>query len=346
MVQTLPQAGDDSVLPFQLDRADVRGRVARLDATLEAILSQHAYPPAVSALAAEAALMTALIGQTLKLRWRLSLQVRGDGPVRLIATDFFAPEAEDAPARVRAYAGFDAARLEAAQANGQGGNGADPFALLGAGVFGITIDQGPGMRPYQGLTPLAGGSLAACAETYFAQSEQIATRFALSVALSAAPGEAPRWRGGGMMLQHLPKASPFAAPDAPSGEGGLMSPADVAAMSETGEDWTRANLLLDTVEMHELLGPHVGAETLLLRLFHEEAPRVWPAQRLRFGCTCSRERVEAALAQYSAKEIATMATEDGAVTADCQFCGAHYRFDPATLGFESGARGPGAPRAG
>jgi molecular chaperone Hsp33 len=57
---------------------------------------------------AEAALLTALIGQTIKLRWKLSLQMRGDGPARMIATDYFAPDGEDGqPARIRAYASFD-----------------------------------------------------------------------------------------------------------------------------------------------------------------------------------------------------------------------------------------------
>jgi molecular chaperone Hsp33 len=331
---TQAATGDDSVLPFQLDRADIRGRVARIDRALEEILAQHAYPPAVSALAAEAVLITALIGQAMKLRWRLSMQVRGDGPVRLIATDYFAPERDGAPARVRAYAGFDADRIDAA---------APGFAQLGTGFFALTIDQGPGMTPYQGVTPLAGGSLAACAETYFAQSEQLATRFAISAAQSAAPGEAPRWRGGGVMLQQLPQGAPGPAPDMPSGENGLMTADDVAAMSDGEEDWRRATLLLETVEPHELLGPVVAPEALLWRLFNEEQPRVWPAQPLAFGCTCSARKVEDALAQYSAKDIATMTTEEGAVTADCQFCGRRYSFDPATLGFEAGATGPGVP---
>jgi molecular chaperone Hsp33 len=317
--------GDDAVLPFQLDRADIRGRVARLDAALETILGQHAYPTAVSALVAEAALLTAMIGQALKLRFKLSLQVRGDGPVRLIAADWRAPEAEGGPGRIRAYAGFDHGRL---------GGAAAPFRLLGAGHFALTIDQGPGTAPYQGLTPLTGGSLSACAETYFAQSEQLATRFAVAVAESAAPGQPARWRGGGVMLQHMPKASPHAAPDAPSGEAGLMSAADVAAMSDGAEDWRRVNLLLDTVEPHELIGPLVPAETMLLRLFHEETPRVWPAQAVEFGCSCSAGRVEAAMAQYSAKDLASMTDARGLLTADCQFCGAHYEFDPKTLGFE------------
>ena len=185
-------AWDDTILPFQLDLADVRGRVARLDAVLETILGQHSYPTPVAALVAEAAMLTALIGQTIKLRWKLSLQVRGDGPIRLIATDYFGPSEEGQPARIRAYAGFDAEALAAA------GDG-PRFDLVGAGVFAILIDQGPGTTPYQGMTPITGRSLAECAETYFAQSEQLPTRFALALGEATEPGGAPRWRAGGVM---------------------------------------------------------------------------------------------------------------------------------------------------
>ena len=320
---------DDTILPFQLDRANMRGRVVRLDITLQAILSQHRYPPPVSALVAEAALLTALIGQTIKLRWRFSLQVRGDGPVRLIATDFFAPARDGEPGRLRAYAGYDAGDVASTRA--------DPFGMLGTGVIGVTIDQGPGSTPYQGITPLAGDSLAAGAETYFAQSEQLATRFAVQAAEVQHPGIAPHWRAGGVMIQQMPGAG-GQAPDGPSGEHGLMSADDVAAMGARSEDWTRVNTLLDTVESHELIGPHVSPEALLTRLFHEEVPRVYPALPTRFGCTCSRERVEAAMHQYSAKDIAHMTNDEGKLTADCQFCGAHYEFDPTTLGFEADRR--------
>ena len=87
-------AWDDTVLPFQLDNADMRGRIARLDGVLGGILKQHDYPPQVEALVAEMALLTALIGQTIKLRWKLSLQVQSNGPVRKIATDYYAPQHE------------------------------------------------------------------------------------------------------------------------------------------------------------------------------------------------------------------------------------------------------------
>jgi molecular chaperone Hsp33 len=321
-------AWDDTVLPFQLDRPDIRGRVARLDGTLERILGQHHYPTPIAALVAEAALLTALIGQTIKLRWKLSLQVRGEGPVRLIATDYLAPEAEGAPARIRAWAGFDADRLDPA---------ARPFEQIGGGYFAILIDQGPGNVPYQGITPVSGGSLAACAETYFAQSEQLPTRFALSFGQAQEAGRPPRWRAGGVMLQHMPKASPHASGGG-SGEGGLLAAADVLS-GDAQENWARANLLLDTVDELELIGPTVQPTDLLARLFHEEGPRVFDAQPVGFGCTCSAAKVRKSLSVYPASDIAEMTTEEGIVTADCQFCGRHYEFDPATLGRDA-ATGP------
>lgn len=318
-------AWDDTVLPFQLDRTDIRGRVARLDGVLDRILAQHSYPAVVEALVAEAALLTALIGQTIKLRWKLSLQIRGDGPVRIIATDYYAPTAEGGSARMRAWASFDPERL-APDAPG--------FGQIGKGYLAVLLDQGPGTTPYQGITPLAGGSLSACAETYFAQSEQLPTRFALSFGRSTLPGGAESWRAGGVMLQHMPKASPFVASEGGSGEGGLLAPADILD-GEEGENWARANLLLDTVEDPELIGPGVAPTDLLVRLFHEEGPRVFDAQTVHFGCSCSAAKVRQSLSIYSAKDIAHMTTDEGIVTADCQFCGAHYEFDPATLGFEA-----------
>jgi len=139
---------DDTVLPFQLDRADVRGRVARLDGVLDQVLKQHSYPPVIEALVAEMALLTALIGQSVKLRWKLSLQVRGKGAARLIATDYYGPAEEGEPARIRAYASYDADRLD---------HDAAPFSQIGDGYFAVMIDQGEGMVPYQGFTPIAGG---------------------------------------------------------------------------------------------------------------------------------------------------------------------------------------------
>jgi molecular chaperone Hsp33 len=316
-------AWDDTVLPFQLDNSDIRGRVARLDNVLGGILKQHDYPEQVEALVAEMALLTALIGQTIKLRWKLSLQVQTKGPVRMIATDYLAPQSEGDAARIRAYASFDTNRLTSDA----------PFAQLGEGYFAVMIDQGKGNTPYQGITPIAGTRLSDCAEAYFAQSEQLPTRFALSYGRLIEMGKSEHWRAGGMMIQHMPKASPFATGGG-SGEGGLLEARDLVS-DDDAENWTRVNTLLDTVEELELIGPSVSPSDLLVRLFHEETPRVFDTQMVHFGCTCSEDRVRQSLSIYSAKDIEKMTTEEGTVTADCQFCGAHYVLDPATVGFEA-----------
>ena len=327
-------AWDDTVLPFQLDRSAIRGRVVRLDGVLDHVLSRHDYPPAVSALVAEIALLAALIGPTVKLRWKLSLQVRGNGAIRTIAADYFAPEGEDKPARIRAWASFDADRLDAR----------GPFEQIGDGYFAILIDQGPGSTPYQGITPLTGGTLSACAQTYFAQSEQLPTRFQLASGLSRVAGQPALWRAGGIMLQTLP-AEPVSPSEGGTGENGLIAAADILQGVES-EDWNRANILLDTVETLELIGPTVGPTDLLLRLFHEETPRVFDAHRVEFGCSCTADRVRDTLAIYSAKDIGHMTTPEGIVTADCQFCGAHYEFDPLSLGFEAVIDAEGNPISG
>ncbi|NOX41732.1 MAG: Hsp33 family molecular chaperone HslO [Alphaproteobacteria bacterium] len=315
-------AWDDTVLPFQLDRPDIRGRIARLDGVLERILRQHNYPSPVEAIVAEAAILTALIGQTIELRWKLSLQIRGSGPLRIIATDYYGPTTGGEPARLRAYASFDAEKVAAF-------DGA-PFSMIGNGMFAVLIDQGSGTKPYQGITPLAGGSLGACAETYFSQSEQLPTRFSLSTYLRGAPGDNRKWRAGGVMIQHMPKASPLLKPQ----EHQPPEANESNLTDDKAENWNRVNFHLDTVKDHELIGPDVLPTELLLRLFHEETPRIFDAQPVQFGCTCGAEKVVQTMSIYSAKDISHMTDSDGKVTADCQFCGAHYSFDPEMLGID------------
>jgi molecular chaperone Hsp33 len=325
-------AWDDTVLPFQLDYPDIRGRVARLDGVLAGVLQQHRYPAQVEALVAEMSILTALIGESMKQRWKLSLQVQSKGAVRMIATDYYGPSESGEPAFIRAYASYDADRLTSG----------DPFAQVGEGYFAILINQDENVSPYQGITPLSSKSIAASAETYFAQSEQLPTRFQLSFGKFTESGGDEHWRAGGVMLQHMPKVSPFLTlaskqglEDGGSGEDGLLAAHDIVS-GDDGDNWNRVNMLLDTVEEIELAGPSVAPTDLLYRLFHEEKPRVFDAQPIRFGCSCSEDRVRQSLSIYSAKDILTMTTDQGRVTADCQFCGANYDLDPKTVGFEDG----------
>ncbi len=326
MNEAVEPTSEDKILPFQLDLSDIRGRLTRLDKTLNDILSQHSYPPLVEALVAEATVITALIGQTINLKWKLSLQIRGNGPIKLIATDYFAPSKNGELGTIRAFASFNEPNLDIGEKN--------PFEQLGKGYFAVLIDQGPNTEPYQGITPLTGGSLHKCAETYFAQSEQLATRFALTIGKSQTKTKKISWQAAGLIIQKMPKKTERGVVKKEGSTNQLLASADLLQGQES-ENWNRVNFHIDTVEELELMGPHISKIQLLNRLFHEENPRVFEAQSIKFGCTCSADKVRNTMSMYSSKDIETMTTADGEVTADCQFCGAHYIMDPTKLGFEA-----------
>jgi len=326
MNEAVEPTSEDKILPFQLDLSDIRGRLTRLDKTLNDILSQHSYPPLVEALVAEATVITALIGQTINLKWKLSLQIRGNGPIKLIATDYFAPSKNGELGTIRAFASFNEPNLDIGEKN--------PFEQLGKGYFAVLIDQGPNTEPYQGITPLTGGSLHKCAETYFAQSEQLATRFALTIGKSQTKTKKISWQAAGLIIQKMPKKTERGVVKKEGSTNQLLASADLLQGQES-ENWSRVNFHIDTVEELELMGPHISKIQLLNRLFHEENPRVFEAQSIKFGCTCSADKVRNTMSMYSSKDIETMTTADGKVTADCQFCGAHYIMEPTKLGFEA-----------
>jgi molecular chaperone Hsp33 len=70
----------------------------------------------------------------------------------------------------------------------------------------------------------------------------------------------------------------------------------------------------------------VPSATLLFRLFHETGVRIEPPKALTDKCTCSDEKLLDTLRQMPRDEIMSLAEADGAITADCQFCGRLYRF--------------------
>ncbi|OHV77667.1 Hsp33 family molecular chaperone [Mesorhizobium sp. ORS 3428] len=316
-------AGDDHVVPYEVAPLDVRGRTVQLGPMLDAILSRHDYPEPVARLLAEACVLTVLLGTSLKFEGKFILQTRTDGPVDMLVADFTTPQA------LRAYARFDADRLQALIASGE----TSQEKLLGTGVLALTIDQGAHTQRYQGIVQLEGTSLEEAARTYFRQSEQIPTDLRMSVAklVTAAPGGArEQWRAGGILAQFLPQASErMRVPDISGGDG---DPREVTH-EPADNSWQELLALLGTIEPTELIDPTVGAERLLYRLFHEHGVRVFRGVPVADQCSCSREKIRGILEGFSAEEI-EQSTEDGGIHVACEFCSTQYEFDPAEFAAE------------
>lgn len=313
-------AGDDRVVPFQVEGLDVRGRAVQLGPLLNSILDRHDYPPAVARLLAEMIVLTVLIGTSLKFEGKFTVQTKSDGPVDLLVADFASPE------DVRAYARYDADAVAEAVARGD----ASPETLLGRGVLALTIDQGNFMQPYQGIVPLDGSALEDIAGVYFRQSEQIPTRVRLGAAELYDRDEEGRprhgWRAGGLIAQFLPEAPErMRHPDLHGGDG------DERGHSEAEDDaWDEARVLVDTVDADELTDPQVGIERLLFRLFHERGVRVYHPQPVYDRCSCSRDKIKGVLQSFSAEEIEA-SLEDGKIEVTCEFCSSVYRYAPSEL---------------
>lgn len=295
-------ADDDIVQPFRLEKSNVRGRMARLGGVLARIMAKHDYPPPVSALLSEVATLCLLLSAMMKYEGIFTLQIKGDGPVRLLVADV------TSKGEMRAYAGFDPVAVKkAAKRKKDVVN--HYYHLLGKGYMAFTVDQGDAEKRYQGIVELKGQSILEAAQHYLTQSEQIKT----SIRLAVHPQDG-QWRAGAVMIQALPE------------EEAVKTGAESSL-----ENWTRAVMLLQTCTEGEILSPSLHSSELLYRLFHEDGVRVYPPTQVKFKCRCSRQRVVGILKTVPRQELEEVCREEGKVSITCEFCSEAYAFTRAQL---------------
>ena len=296
-----PAPAGDFVLPFDVVGAGIRGRLVRLDASAARALGVHALAELAARVAGEVLALATLLGTSLKLDGRLTAQTKSDGPLDLIAADYYGAEGGK-PKGVRGYARLDKERFASIAAP------PSFAALAGAGSLAITIEPRRGGKTYQGIVTLSPKGIAASAETYFEQSEQLPTLIRLAAAPLYTKGNSePAWRAGGLMLQVTPNAK------------------------RSEDDWGRLSTLAATVEDLELVDTALTAETLLWRLFNQEEVHVQPAEPIAFRCDCDGERIAAVLRSYSEEERAGLADADGVLRARCEFCGRVHEIEKGRI---------------
>lgn len=168
---------------FLLPRAGVRGVHVQLGRSWQEILSHGDYPASARELLGQATAAAALFTGHTKVGGRLSVQLRGSGPLRTLFAEC------TAAGTVRGIAQCDEGTEIPRDLTRFGDD-----ALLA-----ITIEH-PGLDPrepqrYQSLVALQAPTLAEAFEDYFRQSEQLPTRLLLATDGTSATG---------LMLQKLP----------------------------------------------------------------------------------------------------------------------------------------------
>ncbi len=276
----------DQVLGFTIASRHARGRVVRLGPALEQVLAAHGYPPAVEKLLAEALVLTALLGTTLKSDdGQMTMQAQTkDGAIELLVCDYKA-------GALRGYVKHDAEKVAGLP------HDPDLQALFGEGYLAITFDQAVSKERYQGIVPLEGARLADAIEHYFAQSEQIP-----SLVRTGLSGDV----AGGLLLQHLPE-----------GEVGR----ERLHVRHDHPEWEHVSILAHTISVDELTSADLSLGDIVWRLFHEEDEvRVMEPIRLHKGCRCDADHVRSVILRFSEEERREMADAQGIVSVDCAFC--------------------------
>jgi molecular chaperone Hsp33 len=303
--RTLP---GDEVRRFIVENRPVRGHWVRLEGAWRELRAHKEYPEPVRELLGQAVAASVLLAATLKFNGTLTLQLQGNGAVKLLVAqcthDF----------RLRAVANFDETAVEGLIAESQ--SDVAFRRLVGTeGRVAVTIESEEKNTRYQGIVPLTGGSLADSLETYFASSEQLPTRVLL-----AADGE----RGVGFLVQKLPDPAN----------------SDESDMKELWEEAQRGVERLSTTDL--LLRP---VEELLERGFASHDMRLFKGTPVQFECRCSQGRVSSLLRALGLDEVRDVLKEQGAVTVTCEFCHRPYRFDAVDVEalFADGAGEGGGP---
>lgn len=160
---------------FVFEDRPIRGALVRLSETWRHVVAQHNYPPKLERLLGRGVAATVLLANGLKGRPRVSLQLQGEGPVKLLLIQC------SSELRVRGMAHWRPH--------------AEHEPLLGEGRLAVNLDTGARHGVFQGIVPLVSAELETCLESYFDRSEQLATRLVLTSTETSAAG---------LLIQMLP----------------------------------------------------------------------------------------------------------------------------------------------
>ncbi|MGO4548699.1 Hsp33 family molecular chaperone HslO [Paenibacillus sp. 2TAB23] len=271
----------------------IRVFAARTTQLVEELRKRHdTYPTATAALG-RTLTAGAIMGAMLKGQEKLTIQVKGDGPVGQIAVD------ANAEGEVRGYVDNPHVHLPS---NAQGK--LDVAGAVGSsGYLHITKDLGM-KEPYRGSVPIVSGELGEDFTYYFAVSEQTPSAVGLGVLVDT--DNHAVLESGGFIVQLLPGLS--------------------------DEEITRLEQAIASLPpVTTLLFEGETPEGLLRRIVGEGELHIHDTMDLKFQCFCSSERVEQTLLSLGEHELQQIIDEDGKAEVVCQFCNEAYTFERAQL---------------
>ncbi|MDQ6420703.1 Hsp33 family molecular chaperone HslO [Paenibacillus sp. LHD-117] len=269
----------------------IRVFACRTTNLVEELRRRHDTFPTATAALGRTLSVGAMMGAMLKGKEKLTIQVKGDGPIGQVVVD------ANADGEVRGY-------VEHPQAH-HGSNERGKLDVAGAvgstGYLHITKDLGL-KEPYRGSVPLVSGELGEDFTYYFAVSEQTPSAVGVGVLVE---NDNSVLHAGGYIVQLLPGLTDGEITRLEQAISGMPPVTALLAQGESPEDLLKW-VVDDDVVIHD-------------------------AMDLVFKCHCSAERVEQTLISLGQKELEGIIQEDGKAEVVCHFCNETYTFERAQL---------------
>ncbi|MFC5406847.1 Hsp33 family molecular chaperone HslO [Cohnella soli] len=264
---------------------------ASTTALVSELQRRHDTFPTATAALGRTATAAAMMGMMLKGKERLTVQVKGDGPIGQIAVD------ANAAGEVRGYVDHPHVHLPS---NSQGK--LDVAGVVGLNGY-INVTKDLGLRePYRGSVPIISGELAEDFTLYFADSEQTPSCVGLGVLVET---DNSVIHAGGFIVQVLPGLPEEQLVRLEQAIAAMPHVTSLMAQGETPEGILRF-LVGDELTIHDSIEPV-------------------------FKCNCSRERFEKVLITLGKQELRSIIDEDGQAELHCHYCNEKYLFDDTQL---------------
>lgn len=273
--------------------AQIRAFACTTRETVESARQAHNTSPVVTAALGRLLSAGVMMGSMLKGEEDiLTLQVKGDGPVRGMMVT------ADSRGQVKGYANVPDVILPA---NAMGK--LDVAGAVGNGILSVIKDMGL-KEPYVGQTQLQTSEIAEDLTYYFATSEQVPSSVGLGVLMEK--GNTVR-QAGGFILQLMPFAEEKV----------------IGRLEQNLEKVSSVTSLLDAGST---------PEQMLAVLLEGMDPEITDKIPVCFSCRCDKHRVEKALVSIGKKELQDMIDEGREIEINCHFCNRNYSFTIEELG--------------
>lgn len=283
---------DDSLLVLTAQGSTLRCLFASTRVLVQEAALRHNTSPVATAALGRALTAGAIMSHSLSDDEQLTLQWVGDGPLgRIVVT-------ADSSGAVRGYVTHPQVDVPV-KAPGKLNVGQ---AVGSNGTLLVIKDLGMG-QPYSGSVPLTSGEIAEDLARYFTESEQIPSVVNLGVLIDI---DLSVGAAGGYIIQAMPGASDDALAKL---ERNIIASQTISAMLSSG------------------LTPRQIAKEILSGLEYHELEE----KQICYSCSCSKERLERALASLGRDDLEHIANSDSAVKVTCDFCRDSYEFEPEDI---------------